>query len=108
VLGLCAHILKLDTTPGAPSPRDQYFANSRPAYAVLALFPLLVIVISLTAGTNLGGAQFTLLRIVGIGLSLSLAWSKSARYHWFVMGILWLVSIWAVSRLTFRLLEDAA
>jgi hypothetical protein len=107
VLGLCAHIMKLDTTPGAPSPREQYFGNSRPAYTVLALFPLLVIAISLTPGTNLGGAPFTLLRIVGIGLLLSLAWSKTEKYHWIALGILWLVSIGAVIRLAFRLVEDA-
>jgi hypothetical protein len=106
VLGLCAHIMKLDTTPGAPSPREQYFGNSRPAYTVLALYPLLVIAISFSSGTNLGGAPFTLLRTVGIGLLLSLAWSKSERYHWIVLGILWLVSTGTVIRLAFRL--DAA
>ena len=108
VLGLCAHVMTVDTTPGAEGLREQYFRNSRPAYALFALVPLLVVAFTFTSGVSPGGTAYNLLRIFVSGLLASLAWFRNERYHWVGLAILWLIILGAMGSLAFRLGEDAA
>jgi len=108
-IALAAHIIKIDTSIDAAPACDQYFHNSRPAYAVLALFPLIAFLMSLvsdlrSAVPNMPNlVAVSTVRLAVFGLFVSLAWSKSERFHWIGLFLVWLVALGFVLRLAFRL-----
>ena len=114
VVALAAHVSKIDTTVGSPAIREQYFRNSRPVYALLAMFPGFVIVMSFvstireTVSDPPNFAVITAFRFAVLALMLSLAWSKSEKYHWGALGVLWITAVLLMVRLIFRLGGSAA
>jgi hypothetical protein len=113
-LALAAHVTRVDTAPDAPSVREQYFQNSRPVYTLIAAFPVFILAMSLIPSFREGVPDppnlllITLIRLGVFSLMVSLAWSRSERYHWVALGALWLTAIGMLSRLVFRLVEQAA
>ncbi len=107
-IALAAHILKTDTSPGAPSARDQYFENSGPAYLTLALFPLSALGMSFTGLRDMvpdppNLVAVSIVRLGIAGLFVFMAWSKSERVHWVGLGVVWLFAVGFVLRLATRL-----
>ncbi len=107
-IALAAHILKIDTSKDAPAPRDQYFQNSGPAYLVLALFPVFALLMSFTDVRDAvrdppNFVAVSTVRLLATAIYLSLAWSKSERFHWIGLGLVWLVALGFVLRLAIRI-----
>ena len=102
---LAAHISRVDTSTEAAPVLKQYFQNSRPVYSLLALFPISIITVSFIPGVREQVPDLpslltvTLLRLTLLGLILSLAWSKSLRYHAAALCLLWLVLIGLLVRI---------
>jgi hypothetical protein len=96
-VALAAYISSLDTSVDAPPILDQYFHNSRPIYGLLALFPLSAMTSFLLTGTRelIAGtanlAVVTTILITLLALFITLAWSRSQRYHLAAMGFLWIL-----------------
>ena len=111
VLAPCAHVVRVDTGESALPVREQYFQNTRPVFALLALVPVLVGIIGLAGarmaepGDTLGIASTTALNFLFFGLMVSLAFSKSERYHWLTLSLIWVVVLAVGTQITFRLPE---
>ena len=104
-LALAARVSKVDTAPDARSIREQYFHNSPAVYGLLAVFPALVILMSLFSdlrGMIPNPPNLVAVSIVRVGLLLiyfGLARSKSERFHWIGLCLMWLTAIGFVVRL---------
>ena len=114
ILSLAAHIVRIDTSPDASAPREQYFRASGPIFLLLALIPLTLIAMSFVPQLRasspnppnlpaITGFRATL----SIGLA-SLAWSKSERAHWVGAGLLLLTVLVLSARITVRMIQGAA
>lgn len=113
-LTLAARVSRADTSKDAPSIRDQYFQASPAVYSLLAIFPLLITLLSLFSGfrevipnpPNL--VAVSVVRLALLALYAAMAWSKSERFHWLGMTMLWLVAIGFLTRFGARLAAGAA
>jgi hypothetical protein len=113
-LALAAHISRVDTSADAPPTLEQYFQNSRPVYAILALIPISLIALSIVSGVrnqvpdppNL--VAITIVRVAMLLLIVSLAWSQSPKYHAAALAALWISILGVTARLAFRIVEAAA
>jgi hypothetical protein len=112
-VALAAHITRVDTSANAAPASAQYFANSRPVYALMAMVPIYLIVAAaipeireevrplMRDAPNLIG--LTLARLVALSLLLYLAWSRNAKHHWICLGVLWFAMVAMIIRLGFQL-----
>jgi len=113
VLGLSAHLVGVDSGEQASTAREQYFENAPATYGVLALLPILYIFLSVAPlGTERSSdlpplVAVTSIRILGCAVIASMAFSKSERYHWTVLGVMCLTGLGLVARIVFRLAEHA-
>jgi hypothetical protein len=105
VLAIAARVGKMDTAREALPFRDQYFQNSPAVYSLLALFPILILLISLTSELRAAipdPPNLLVVSLTRIGLAAlycGLALSKSERFHWVAIGLLWLAAIGFLIRL---------
>jgi len=113
-LALASHITRVDTSSDV-SLREQYFRNSRPVYSLLASFPIVLIAISLvpdlreSVPSPIDFVAITIVRLAVFASFVSLAWSRSERFHWVVLLTIWLISIaFMVRLLTYSLVGAAA
>jgi hypothetical protein len=105
VLAIAARVGKMDTASKALPFRDQYFQNSPAVYSLLLCFPLLILLISVSS--DLGFAipdppNLVLISLARIGIAAlycGLALSKSERFHWVALGLIWLAAIGFLIRL---------
>jgi hypothetical protein len=104
-IALAAYTSRIDTSIGALPAREQYFQNNRPIYLLLATLPVVVITISFVPGLRSqlpdppNHLMITLVRLLVLGTCISLALSKSARFHWLALGVFWLAALSLVTRL---------
>ncbi len=106
-VALAAHVARVDLAAEAPEIREQYFRSSRPVYALLGVFLVSVIAMSLIPAirgviqdpSNQVGIGITIARLSVLGVLVSLAWSRSERLHRVGLALLWLLAIGVVVRL---------
>jgi hypothetical protein len=113
VLSLVGYIIRVDTAEGAPPPKVQYFRNCGPAFLILSLIPLSVILFSFSSLRDSIADPPNLAAITSARLAIfagiaSLSWFRSERVHWAGVGLLVLVVVGLSIRLTVRAITDAA
>jgi len=113
-LTLAARVSRADTSRDAPSVRDQYFQASPAVYSLLAIFPFLITLLSFVSGfrdvipnpPNL--VAVSIVRLAVLLVYASMALSKSERFHWLGIALIWLAAIGFLTRMGARLAAGAA
>jgi hypothetical protein len=111
IISLASRVVRVDTTPAAPSAREQYFQNARAVFMLMALLPLVLVLLSFA--TPIGGGlpnspgllPVTVVRLSVCAGMLYLAWSRNAIVHWIGIGTIFLVTLLLSSNLTIRAIE---
>lgn len=112
-VALAAHTSRVDTSADALPAREQYFHNSRPVYLLLATLPGVIITISFVPGLRAqlpdppNHLMITLARLFVLGTCITLAFSKSARFHSLALGVFWLAALLLATRLVAGLESSA-
>ncbi len=106
-VALAAHVARVDLAAEAPAIREQYFRSSRPVYALVVVFLVSVITMSVVPAvrgviqdpSTQVGIGITIARLTVLGVVVSLAWSSSDRVHGAGLALLWLLATAVVARL---------
>nr|MDJ0852959.1 hypothetical protein [Myxococcota bacterium] len=106
-IALAAHAARVDLAAEAPAIREQYFRSSRPVYALVVVFLVSVITMSVVPAvrgviqdpSTQVGIGITIARLTVLGVIVSLAWSSSDRVHGAGLALLWLLATAVVARL---------
>jgi hypothetical protein len=112
-LALAAHLGMVDTSPEAPTVREQYFISSGPIFTLLAALPIIIAAISFTSLREQVPNPANLPLITGFRVVLSLgllllARSRNERLHWVGISIFVAVILTLSARFTIRLISGAA
>ena len=82
-------------------------------YSLLAVFPVLVLLMSLTSGLREiipnppDLLLVSIIRLGVVGLYAALALSRSERFHWIGLTTMWITAFAFMARMAFRLSEGA-
>lgn len=96
-LALAANVSRIDTSAAAQSSRDQYFRNAPVLYSLWAGAECMGILLGLHYASGLeeldrfGLITFSIIRLVGAGLTLSMGFVKRTGFQWAVLSILFLL-----------------
>ena len=114
ILALSSRLLTMEVSENAPPFKEQYFRNSRPAFLILAMLPVLLIFISWfseLAYVIPDRPDIVITTIFRIGLIIGilvLAWSRNERVHWIGVTILFVTILSLSARITERIIQGAA
>lgn len=116
VISLASRIIRVDTSTGAPSTRDQYFLVARPIFLLLSSIPILIMLLSFTSKVSevvpnrpegMELLQIMAYRILLFGGLLYVAWSRKVTVHWVGVSAMFLTILLLSMRLTVRSIEGA-
>jgi hypothetical protein len=113
ILALVGYIIRVDTAEGAPSPKAQYFRSCGPAFLILSLVPLSLILFSFSSLRDSiadppNRAAITSARLAIFAGIASLSWFRNERVHWVGVGLILVVVVVLSVRLTVRAITGAA